>query len=553
MFKFWLLAIIPLWLFTTEVRAEFFTITQYHVEVTFPEEGYADFTEIIEVEFSQPRHGILRAIPLRDIVSGKSVTRIIKNIDVEGHNFSTYRENNNMVLKIGDADKYVDGKQTYTIRYRILNPFNFFDEHIEFYWDLLGQTWEVDVNSFTFQLNFPGNISLTPDDVIGYTGPAGTQGKDVQIQVDGNHVRGRGVRKFTAREAVTVGVKLPLNAFKARGFWEDFLAVHSLLLVVPFFLLAGIFAKIYARNKRQTIMTEYFPPEGISPVVAGGFVDHSVDNNDVLSLIPHLANSGYLRLEAEPGKGFFKKDNIIFYKLKNPGPELLAFEQHFLNALFASGDRVELDDLKDKFYSHMSSIKLSVKEWIKLQGWYEPDQRAMGCLTGIFGLIAVAWGAFAFFARQNIDGIALIITGLILFYLASRFNKRSPEGNKTYQKLEGFRQFVSKAEKPVIERLIKEDPLYYDKTMPFALAFGYLKQWNRQFEGLLTQPPSWYSSPMMYGTDLSRSWSTFSESFPSEISSIGSVFSSTPGGSSGMGGGGGSSGGGSGGGGGGSW
>jgi uncharacterized membrane protein YgcG len=133
-------------------------------------------------------------------------------------------------------------------------------------------------------------------------------------------------------------------------------------------------------------------------------------------------------------------------------------------------------------------------------------------------------------------------------------NKRSVAGNKSYQKFEGFRQFVAKAERPVIERLLKEDPLYYDKTMPYALAFGYLKQWNHQFEGLLTQPPSWYTGPAVYMHDPMRSWSTFSESFPSEMNNIGSVFSSSPSssGSSG-GGGGGFSGGGSGGGGGSSW
>jgi uncharacterized membrane protein len=57
----------------------------------------------------------------------------------------------------------------------------------------------------------------------------------------------------------------------------------------------------------------------------------------------------------------------------------------------------------------------------------------------------------------------------------------------------------------------------------------------------------------MYGSDLTRSWTSFSESFPSEINNIGSVFSSAPTSSSSGGGGGGSSGGGSGGGGGGSW
>lgn len=551
----WILFLLPLWLFATRVQAEYFTIKQYHINVTITEEGYADFDELIEVEFSEPRHGIIRFVPFRDVINGRNVNRIFKNINVENFNFSTSTENYNRVIKIGDADVYVEGRQTYRIHYRILNPFNFFEENIEFYWDLLGTFWDVPVENFTFQIKFPEQVNLTTDDVAAFSGNQGERGSDVNVVVSEREIHGNTTRQFGPGEGMTIAVNLEKDDFQPLSGWTAFLAQHSLLFAVPVFLLAGLIALFYARNKRQTIMTEYFPPEGISPAVAGGFVDHSVDNNDVLSLIPHLANKGYLRLEAIEGKGFFAKDNIIFYKLKDAGPDLAAFEAEFFNALFAYGDLVELQDLKDKFYTHMASVKASVKGWIQLQGWYEKDQKSMGCVTGVAALIALAWGGYAVFARQNLDGIALVITGFVLLFIANRFNKRSPAGNSTYKKLEGFRQFVSKAEKPVIERLLKDDPLYYDKTMPFALAFGYLKQWNRQFEGLLTQPPSWYSSPAMYGAGLNQSWSTFSENFPTEINSIGSVFGSAPSGGSGGGGfgGGGSSGGGSGGGGGSSW
>ena len=187
------------------------------------------------------------------------------------------------------------------------------------------------------------------------------------------------------------------------------------------------------------------------------------------------------------------------------------------------------------------------------QGWYEADQKKFGCVTALAGLAALGWGLYAIFAKQNMDGIALVGTAFLMFYFASKFNKRTPEGNETYRKFEGFRQFVKKAEKPVIEKLLKEDPHYYDKTMPYALAFGYLKQWNNQFQGLLTEPPTWYGGPHLHGAALHHSWSNFSESFPTEINSIGSVFNSAPSSSGSGGGGGGFSGGGSGGGGGGSW
>ena len=539
--------------FVSPALAEYFVIRNYTINVTFSAEGHADFEEVIEVEFSQPRHGIFRFIPLRSEVNGEKVDRIIRDIDVDGFKFSRSKENHNLVLKIGDKDVYVDGRQVYRIRYRVLNPLNFFDEHTEFYWDLTGNQWPVVIEACTFQLQFPNNVRLTNDDVRYYTGRSGSTTQNADVHVSSNSIVGNTTEQLMPEEGLTVAIRVPKDAFEAMSDWKYFLARHGLLFAPLAFLFGGVLALFIARNRRQTIMTEYFPPDNISPAIAGGFVDHSVDNNDVLCLIPHLANKRFLRMEAEEG-GFLKKDQITFYKLKESDASLLPFEQEFHNALFSSGSRVELKSLKDSFYVHMNAVKSSVKNWIKEQGWYEPDQRAMGCITGAGGLAALVWGAYAIFARQNLDGIALVGAGLLLFFFASRFNKRTPAGNETYRKLEGFRQFVAKAERPVIERLFKEDPMYYDKTMPYALAFGYLKKWNLLFAGLLTQPPSWYTGPHMHGAHLAQSWNTFSESFPSEIDQIGSVFSSAPSSSgSGGGGGGGFSGGGSGGGGGGSW
>ncbi len=539
-------------LVTSTAQAEYFTITHFHIQVTFNQKGEAEFEEVIEVLFSEPRHGIFRFIPLRSVIHGKQVDRIIKDIQVEGFKKSTYKENNNLVIKIGDADTYVDGRQVYKIRYRVLNPLNFFEEHAEFYWDLTGIAWPVEIAQASFHILFPEKVNLTAADVYTYTGAAGSTSSHLSLDIRARAVEGHSTQRFAAYEGMTAAIRITGGVFEPMSTWEVLKEKFGLVLAALLFVFGGLLARFTARNQRVTIMTEYFPPEGLSPAVAGGFVDHSVDNNDVLCLIPHLANLGYLRLEVKEG-GFLRKNDITLYKLKPSGQDLFAFEQQFFDALFASGDQVRIKDLKDKFYIHMSAVKTSVKEWIKQQGWYEPDQKAMGCVTGIGGLAALAWGAYAVFGQQNLVGFALIIAGIVLFFFAGGFNKRSPRGNDTYRQLEGFRQFVKKAERPVIERLMKEDPLYYDKTMPFALAFGYLRQWNRQFEGLLTQPPTWYSGPGMHGGDLSRSWSTFSESFPSEINSIGSVFSSSPSSSSSGGGGGGSSGGGSGGGGGGSW
>lgn len=537
------LLLLPLWLLHHSAKAEYFTIAQYRVNVSFTEEGYADFDEVIEVLFTEPRHGIYRFIPLRSKVGGQSIYRLIREIRVEGFDFSRLKEGDNLVLKIGDEDKYVEGRQVYRIRYRVLNPLNFFGDHAEFYWDLVGNSWQVPIEKIVFRVAFPGQISLAADDVRCNTGLAGSTAQDAEWQILSNQIVGQSTRPFEPYEGLTLAIRLPKAAFQEMNGWTYFWKRHSLLLVPFLLIIAGLAALFVARNRRQTIMTEYFPPDGLSPAIAGGFVDHSVDSNDVLCLIPHLANKGYLRLEMKEG-GWFSKDKITFFKLKEAGTDLMSFEREFFNALFSTGDQVELGDLKNKFYVHLGAVRSSVKTWIDEQGWYEPEQKRWAAAAFIAALGALIWGVII--ADENSDGFVLAGAGFVLFFIAGKFHKRTPLGNQTYRNLAGFRQFIKKAERPVIERLMQDDPLYYDKTMPYALAFGYLSRWNKHFEGLLTNPPAWYGGGQ---SSMGRSWNSFSESFPSEVDSIGSVFSSgssSSGSSS-------SSGGGSGGGGGGSW
>jgi len=541
------------WIVSTTVKAEYYNISLYEFKVTITPEGYADIDEIITAQFSEPRHGIIRAIPYHNNINGVETDFLIQDVKVDGFGYSTSRENYNLMVKIGDADKYIDGTQVFRLHYRVINPIIFFNDHSEFQWNVLGNLWDVEIGSFNFQIDLPEKAFLNEGDVVWGTGMRGERGTDGRVTVFPKQVKGHTTRVFQPGEGFSIALRFKKDVFQPISDWAMFRKKHGLLLAPLFFLIAGIVAKVFSRNARQTIMVEYYPPEGISPAIAGGFVDNSVDNNDILCLIPHLANKGYMKLETKEG-GFLQKDDVTFTKLKNPEPDLYNFERDFLNGLFASGDVVHLKNLRDKFYITMASVKASVGAWIKTQGWYEADQKTMGCVTGLLGLASLGWGAFALFGQQNGDGLVLILVAFILFFLASRFHKRSPLGNETFRKFQGFREFVGKAERPIIERLMKEDPNYYDKTLAFALAFGYLKQWNKKFDGLLTQPPSWYSGPMIYGTNSMDSFNHFTESFPSQVNTIGSAFSSSPSSSSSGGGGGGfSSGGGGGGGGGSSW
>src|SRR5690606_18698662 len=114
--------------------------------------------------------------------------------------YSTFKENLNQVIKIGDPDKYVNGLQIYKIKYRVVNPLNYFEENTEFYWDLIGNAWEVPIERIHFELIFPDKVILTRDDVRCYTGAAGQAAQDVTYQVTAQSVKGQTNRTFSYGE-----------------------------------------------------------------------------------------------------------------------------------------------------------------------------------------------------------------------------------------------------------------------------------------------------------------------------------------------------------------
>ena len=42
---------------------------------------------------------------------------------------------------------------------------------------------------------------------------------------------------------------------------------------------------------------------------------------------------------------------------------------------------------------------------------------------------------------------------------------------------------------------ISQTPATFEKYLPFAMALGVEKKWVGAFEGIFTQPPSWYQAP----------------------------------------------------------
>lgn len=551
-----ILLLAGLLLLAVSARAEFFTIENYRVDIRVEASGAFLVEETIDVLFFSDRHGIFRVMPYKYQIDGKTHKTKIRNIEVDGWPVEKSWDFNALTLKIGDPNSYVNGPQRYVIRYRVKDAWLFMEEHTEFYWNVIGHYWEVPIKKVEYRIEFANSPQLSEGDYYVYTGVFGAQGSDATIHYRGGAIGGQSQRELGPGEGLTVAVKLPVDYIRRPTKTELFLKQFG-LLAVPLGFLAALFGVWFrhGRDEKGVLMVQYYPPDDFPPAEAGGFIDDKIDNRDLICLIPYWGAQGYLEMTEKEGKGLiFKSKDYEFKRISQIPGTRPQYERTMFNGLFSRGDVVELSDLKDTFYRTMANARSDLSTAIHNRMLYTPISRNLYKYWIPAGAaLSIPLGILFIILGQAPAGAGMLVLAAAGFIMRRPMLRRTTEGSEIYEHLRGFREFVKKADQPRLERLLQDDPSYFDKTLPYAIAFDMAKEWSKKFDGLFTEPPTWYHGYYV-GSSYGSGFGNFANDFTSSMNEVQSVFTSQPSSSgSGGGGGGGFSGGGFGGGGGGSW
>jgi uncharacterized membrane protein len=298
----------------------------------------------------------------------------------------------------------------------------------------------------------------------------------------------------------------------------------------------------------------------MTPAELGTLVDGKPDMRDITASIVDLAVRGYLHIAETQNERLFgllsNKDYTFTLKRERSSwSELTAHERDLLNAMFeGSSTVVSLSDLKNKFYKHLPGLRDDMYGRLVSSGFYtaRPDRvRLFYVIGGLILGFAVAFLSIRIMVglgMQPISGIvAGIVSGIIVVFFGWFMPSRTARGTRELEQVLGFREFLSRVEGDRLERIVKT-PEMFEKYLPYAMALGVEDKWAKAFEGIYTQPPSWYSGRGGVGTFHP---STFTRDLGAMSAAAATTMSSSPRGSGGSGFSGGSSGGGFGGGGGG--
>ncbi len=525
LFVFLILLLFPL----RVVAAE--QIQTYDTDIEIKKDGTISVSETIDYDFGDAqRHGIFRTIPIiKTNAENKKFALDIADISVTDP-FTTTKSNDELTIKIGDPDKTIIGLHTYVIRYTVGGAITYFPGHDELYWNAIGDQWDVPIRAATARITLPERFAQGDVEIKCFEDGCSSSYRDGVV---------------TFREGRTVVV----------GFSKGAVAVREPKEVVPFFstIIGKIVAVVLAilafgwyiaaplaviwywfKNGRDPkpamgVTSAWFSPpknskhRSLTPVETGALIDETVDMRDIFGTMIDLARRGYMKITETA------KNTFTLTKIKDGDGELEVFEKELLSGLFGGKKTVKLADIN--ILSTVTKVSGQVYHSLVSDGFFPKNPQS---IRTVYYVIA---------------GVAMFTFNLFLAIIAAIFGHHMPRktllGAQEAAVARSLKNFLISQDRHM--KFQAKNQMFFEKLLPYAVAFGVEKIWAARFAKIKMMPPDWYQpyhsgtfNSVVFARALGAGYSGGFASSASYKSSSGFSSGFSGGGSSGGGGGGGS-------------
>ncbi len=517
--------------------AQDFVIKTYHVDIQVNEDGFLDVTENIAVEFFEQRRGIFREIPTRYQLAGDQINIRISEVEVAGWEHKVERKGHKFVLRIGSADRFITGPQAYVISYRVTGPFFYWEEWTELYWNVIGPEWQVPIEKASFELRFPSALTAELGDYRVFSGRENDQDNALLVEREGAVLRGETRGTLQPGEGISVAQKITPGVIKeSRALTEHETSVRipDKTYPIPAALLGVLYlfwARFVRREKRNYPREDvHFPPEGLESPVAGAVIDGRVQTRDVISLIPLWGSRGHLRIRSLQSEYGYEKDDLYIERLEDLPGHAPYYQRIFFDKLFEEKDVVLLSSVKEKFYSTIAKVKAELRRDTRANDqWYDRAGSSVykgGVFIGLF-LLCLTISIFVMVKWQLIaTGIITLLLGIACLIIHLQPLRMTDEGQYLRHRLKMLRNSLKSTNTDRVTRLVGDDPGYFEKLFPYAVAFGLDRGFIKQFEALQEVAPPWFFNDHSYSNNQPTTFQDFSQQF--DVKSVQSAFVSTP-------------------------
>lgn len=283
-----------------------------------------------------------------------------------------------------------------------------------------------------------------------------------------------------------------------------FIGAGSVLLLIVGLFGVYLLYMLKGRDPDVGAVPEYLsePPSDLPPGLVGTLVDEKADMQDIVATLVDLARKGAIDMK-ETEKSIFglaTSHEFTYHRRDDFEGELRPYEATLIRKMFGAKDKVDLEDLKNKFYTAIPQLQKELyKEAVKEELFPTGPEKVRGRYLGLgIAVIVLAAGAGFCSAAALVDMYAAIlcpfiavgVAGLALAVTSRAMPAKSRHGAEEASKWRAFKEYLKNAER---YNELKEATDQFDKYLPFAIAFGLERTWVNKFSRVPNTPmPAWY-------------------------------------------------------------
>lgn len=521
--KIWLIItwLCSLFLAFNFTDAKDYEYTNLDITANILEDWTINVKENFTANFFVEKHGIIRNIPLNYSVENDDFHINISDINVEWHNFVINEKKWEIWIKIWDANRTVIWKQIYPISYSVYGLIRNFSGkwYAELYRNLVWYKFDTNINKVKVELTLPKIYTwFTADDFLITTDWKTKTVDEFEWTVDWsnwNKIIITYDKWLPAYQWITLAIKFPNDYFsfdhnrQASLLWHTWNYKETLKLVIndalkdasnwdfhflffllgllaviliilsPAILLIVIIMKFFINLFRNILWSteeskvehsgiiQYSPPKWLNSAEVWILYHRYNDPKDTFSLIYKWASEWFIKIQS-----WDENSEYSLIKVKNISWNHPEYEKNLFNELFSEDELV---------LNHSTILyKKLVNSWLQdywIERWRFSDTKRKNSMWCVYLLLMFIWTPILL-AISDFLGIAFFIfLWCIAFFwwtkwwLMTKTLKETEEWEKLISHILWYKQFLEVCDEKKLRTFLQQDPLYFDKTLPYAIVF----------------------------------------------------------------------------------
>lgn len=382
--------------------------------------------------------------------------------------------------------------------------------------------FEYPIEKLDFSVTLPGTVEVLPGFVSGYH--EARIEEDLTYSVNGATITGSSVRALKDHETLTMTLPVTEQMFpRTLTHTQDYQwALAAMGICAAVALLYWIVAMW---NRPGLARTQTEPPQGFGAGSLGCVM--ALTGADLTMMVLSWAQLGYVLIHV-------KGQRVILHRRMDMGNERSEAEVRWFRKVFGKRDRVDTSDFRYAQLCRMAakkpegmagllhrfngnpqifrgiaalmglfggmSIAVAMAEGAALQGFLMVLFGVLGAVSGwyiqLFGAgfflrsarrLKLSLGLCGMWLLLGLLGgavdVALIMCGALLMagLLLAWGGRRTALGRLTQMQTRGFARYLQTVSKAELLRICRNDPDYFFRLAPFALALGREKTFAKRF------------------------------------------------------------------------